>query len=149
MNDLYHFEDFTIGRTFAFGAYTVTKDEIFEFARAFDPQPHHLDEEAANAYMLKGLSASGWHVCAMTMRMFAEGIILKTANRGGVGCDEARWVKPVRPGDLLRLEVVVRAAKESPRHPGVGFVTFDCNVFNQREQVAMVSMTPIILKRGA
>ena len=54
MNDLYHFEDFTIGRRFAFGAYTVTKDEIFEFARAFDPQPHHLDEDAANASMLKG-----------------------------------------------------------------------------------------------
>lgn len=148
MSALYHFEDFTIGRTFAFGQYEVTKEEIFEFARAYDPQPHHLDEDAAGASLLKGLSASGWHVCAMTMRMFAEGLILKTVNRGGVGSDEARWMKPVRPGDVLRLEVVVRAAKESTKIPDAGFVTFDCHVFNQREQVAMVSMTPIILKRG-
>ncbi|SRR5665213_37177 len=146
MAELLHFEDFTVGRKFACGPYAVTKEEILEFAREFDPQPHHLDEDAANKSMLKGLSASGFHVCAMTMRMFADGVILKTANRGGAGVREVRWMKPVRPGDVLRLDVEVADAKPSASKP-VGFVTFDCRVFNQREQVALVSMTPIVAKR--
>jgi acyl dehydratase len=146
MSDLLHFEDFPVGRKFACGPYEVTKEEIFEFAGEFDPQPHHLDEEAAKKSMLKGLSASGFHVCAMTMRMFADGVILKTANRGGAGAREVRWMKPVRPGDVLRLDVEVAEAKPSASKP-IGFVTFDCRVFNQREQVALVSMTPIVAKR--
>ena len=147
MADLWHFEDFPIGRVFACGTYAVTKEEIFEFAREFDPQPHHLDEEAAKHSMLKGLSASGWHVCAMTMRMFADGVILKAANRGGAGAREARWMKPVRPGDVLRVEAEVVEVKSSISKP-IGFVTFDCRVFNQDEQVALVSMTPIIARRS-
>ena len=70
MNELLHFEDFTVGRTFDCGPYHVTKEEIVEYAREFDPQPHHLDEEAAKKSILGGLAASGWHTCAMTMRMF-------------------------------------------------------------------------------
>lgn len=147
MQDLLHFEDFPAGRRFDCGPYTVTKEEIFEFAREFDPQPHHLDEEAAQKSMLKGLSASGFHVCAMTMRMFADGVILKTANRGGAGAREVRWMKPVRPEDVLRLEAEVAEAKASSNKP-VGYVTFDCRVFNQREQVALVSMTPIVARRA-
>jgi len=147
MTDLFHFEDFSVGRTFECGSYEVTKEEIFEFARQFDPQPHHLDEEAAKHSLLGGLSASGWHVCAMVMRMFADGIILKTANRGGAGAREARWMKPVRPGDVLRLDVEVVDAKASQSKP-IGFVTFDCRVFSQTEQVALVSMTPIVARRA-
>jgi acyl dehydratase len=147
MSELLHFEDFPVGCTFACGPYEVTREEIFEFAGEFDPQPHHLDEEAAKKSMLGGLSASGWHVCAMTMRMFADGIILRNANRGGAGAREARWMKPVRPGDVLRLEVEVVEAKASQSKP-IGFVTFDCRVFNQTEQVALVSMTPIVARRA-
>jgi acyl dehydratase len=146
MTDLLHFEDFPVGRTFECGPYTVSKEEIFDFAAEFDPQPHHLDEDAAKKSLLGGLSASGWHVCAMTMRMFADGIILKTANRGGAGAREGRWMKPVRPGDVLRLEVEVVDAKPSQSKP-FGFVTFDCRVFNQSEQVALVSMTPVVARR--
>jgi acyl dehydratase len=146
MTELLHFEDFPVGRTFACGPYDVTKEEIFEFASQFDPQPHHLDEDAANKSMLKGLSASGWHVCAITMRMFADGVILKSASRGGAGAREARWIKPVRPGDVLRLEVEVMEARPSQSKP-IGFVTFDCRVFNQSEQVALVSMTPVVARR--
>lgn len=144
--DLLYFEDFSVGRVFPCGPYHVTREEIFEFASEFDPQPHHLDEEAAKLSMLKGLSASGWHVCAMTMRMLADGVILKAANRGGAGAREARWMKPVRPGDTLRLEAEVVEAKASQSKP-VGFVTFDCRVFNATEQVALVSMTPILARR--
>ena len=147
MSELWHFEDFPLGRTFACGPYEVTKEEIFEFAREFDPQPHHLDEEAAKHSMLKGLSASGWHVCAMTMRILADGILSKAVGLGGVGSREARWMKPVRPGDILRVEAEVVEARSSASKP-VGFVTFDCRVFNQTEQVAMISMTPIIGRRA-
>lgn len=147
MAALLHFEDMTAGRVFACGPYHLTKDEVFAFAREFDPQPHHLDEEAANRSMLKGLSASGWHVCAIAMRMFCDGVILKADNKGGAGAREARWMKPVRPGDTLRMEAEVMEAKPSSSKP-IGFVTFDCRLYNERdEQVALVSMTPIIGKR--
>jgi acyl dehydratase len=146
MSDLLHFEDFPVGRVFPCGPYTVGRDEIFEFAREFDPQPHHLDEDAAKASMLKGLSASGWHVCAMAMRMLADGVILKAANRGGAGAREARWMKPVRPGDVLRMEAEVVEAKPSQSKP-IGFVTLDCRLYNAIGQVALISMTPIIARR--
>lgn len=147
MTDILHFGDFHIGQTFSFGHYAVTKEEIFEFAQQFDPQPHHLDEEAGKETILGGLSASGWHVCAMTMRMMVDGLVSRMAGRGGVGSREARWMRPVRPGDVLRLEVEVTDLREPKSMPDVGFVTFDARVFNQREQVAMIAMTPIVAKR--
>ncbi|HSM95205.1 MAG TPA: MaoC family dehydratase [Rhizomicrobium sp.] len=146
MSERLHFEDFTVGRVFDCGPYDVTKEEVFEFAREFDPQPHHLDEESAKHSMLKGLSASGWHVCAMAMRMLADGVLNKAVGLGGVGSREARWMKPVRPGDTLRVEAEVVDAKPSGSKP-FGLVTLDCRVFNQTEQVAMISMTPIIGRR--
>ena len=148
MTDTLHFEDFHLGQTFAFGHYEVTKDETVEFAQQFDPQPHHLDEEAGKKTILGGLSASGWHVCSMVMRMMVDGLVCRMANRGGVGAREGRWMKPVRPGDVLRLEVEVAELKEPKSLPDVGLVTFDARVFNQREQVAFLSMTTIVAKRG-
>ncbi|HVZ69626.1 MAG TPA: MaoC family dehydratase [Rhizomicrobium sp.] len=145
--DLQKFEDFPVGRVIDCGTYRVTKDEILEFARQFDPQPHHLDDEAGKKTMLGGLSASGWHVCAIAMRLFAEGVVLNADNKGGAGAREARWMKPVRPNDLLRMEAHVVEAKPSQSKP-FGFVTFECRIFNEREQVAMVSMTPIIGRRA-
>lgn len=145
--DLQKFEDFPVGRVIDCGSYRVTKDEILEFARQFDPQPHHLDEEAGKASILGGLSASGWHICAIAMRLFAEGVVLKADNKGGAGAREARWMKPVRPNDLLRMEAHVVDAKPSQSKP-FGFVTFECRLFNEKEQVAMVSMTPIIGRRS-
>ncbi|MBV8976875.1 MAG: MaoC family dehydratase [Alphaproteobacteria bacterium] len=146
MTTLLHFEDFTLGRSFAGGPYSVTRDEILEFAREFDPQPHHLDEEAAKHSLLGGLAASGWHTCAMTMRMFADALIPLAAARGGIGSPEGRWMKPVRPGDVLRLEAEVIETKATSKP--FGFVTFACKVFNQREQVALIAMTPIIATRS-
>jgi acyl dehydratase len=146
---LLHFEDFRTGQTFAFGHYDVTKDEIVAFAREFDPQPHHLDEEAGNRSLLGGLAASGWHICAMTMRMVVDGLISKAANRGGVGADECRWMKSVKPGDVLRMEVEVLETRPSKNMPRIGLVRLACRVFNQREQVALLNMTPILARRGA
>jgi acyl dehydratase len=145
--ELQTFEDFPVGRVVDCGIYRVSKDEILDFARQFDPQPHHLDEEAGKKSILGGLAASGWHVCAIAMRLFAEGVVLKADNKGGAGAREARWMKPVRPNDLLRMEAEVVEAKPSQSKP-FGFVTFECRIYNAREQVAMVSMTPIIGRRA-
>lgn len=148
MTDLLHYEDFHEGQSFSFGRYEVTKEEIVAFAREFDAQPQHLDEEAGRRSILGGLAASGWHVCAMTMRMLCDGLILEAAGRGGVGADECRWMKPVRPGDVLRLEVDVLETRSSRSLPDAGFVRLSCRVFNQREQVALLNTTPIIGRRG-
>jgi acyl dehydratase len=135
-----------VGRVVDCGTYRVGKDEILDFAGQFDPQPHHLDEEAGKQSILGGLSASGWHVCAIAMRLFADAVVLKADNKGGAGAREARWMKPVRPNDLLRMEAEVVEAKPSQSKP-FGFVTFECRIYNEREQVAMISMTPIIGRR--
>jgi acyl dehydratase len=144
--ELQVFEDFPIGRVIDCGTYRVSKDEILDFARQFDPQPHHLDEEAGKQSILGGLSASGWHVCAIAMRLFADAVVLKADNKGGAGAREARWMKPVRPNDLLRIEAEVVETKPSQSKP-FGFVTFECRIYSEREQVAMISMTPIIGRR--
>ncbi|HTW33471.1 MAG TPA: MaoC family dehydratase [Rhizomicrobium sp.] len=148
-NKLLHFEDFAVGRKFVGGPYRVTKDEIFEFAREFDPQPHHLDEEAAKQSMLGGLSASGWQVSAIAMRLFADAVILKTANLGGPGCDDGRWMKPVRPGDVLMFETEVLSVKAPASRPEFGFVKFVWRLFNQRGQVAEFVVTTMPARRGA
>jgi acyl dehydratase len=145
---LLHFEDFTPGQKFFGGPYPVSKEEILAFARAFDPQPHHLDEEAGKKSMLGGLSASGWHVCAISMRMFAETMLLKMVNRGGPGCEDCRWIKPVRPNDVLMLEAEVRETKAPSSRPEFGFVKFTWRVFNQRGQVAELVVTTMPARRG-
>jgi acyl dehydratase len=147
--ELLHFEDFTVGRKFFGGPYRVSKEEIIDFAREFDPQPHHLDEEAGKRSMLGGLAASGWHVSALGMRLFADAVILKTANRGGPGCEEGRWMRPVKPGDVLMLETEVLSARESASRPEFGFVRFAWRLFNQRGQVAEFVITAMPARRGA
>jgi acyl dehydratase len=147
MNELLHFEDFSVGRVFDCGTFLLTREDIFEYAREFDPQPHHLDEEAAKRSLLKELAASGWQVCAIAMRLLAEGVILKARNLGGVGAREARWMKPARAGQTLRMEAEVVEAKPSGSKP-FGFVTLECRMYDDREQIAMISMTPIVAKRA-
>jgi acyl dehydratase len=148
MNNLLHYEDFPPGRVFDCGTYHVSKDEILEFARQFDPQPHHLDEEAGKKSLLGGLSASGWHVCSIAMRMFADAVILKSANRGGPGAPEGRWLRPVRPGDILRMEAHVLEARISNSRPGIGLVTFEWKLFNATEQVTSVTVITMPARRS-
>jgi acyl dehydratase len=141
-----YFEDFYAGQKFAFGDYELPKEKILAFARAFDPQPHHLDEAAASQTLLGGLSASGWQVGAIAMRLCAEHLLNHTHAAGGTGVDECRWLKPARADDILRLEVEVVAVSPHPRRP-VGFVKMAWNLFNQREKVAHIVTTPIIARR--
>ena len=95
------FEDFTPGETATYGAWPVTREEIVDYARQFDPQPFHLDEEAGRASLLGGLSASGWHSAALLMRMTCEGWLNRSTGLGSPGIDELRWMKPVLAGDTL------------------------------------------------
>ena len=106
------FEDFPPGHFGTFGPRHVTREEILAFAAEFDPQPMHLDEAAANASMLKGLSGSGWHLCSIMMRMMFDGFIGRTASLGSPGVNEMRWLAPLRPGDDLTLDVEVAEAQD-------------------------------------
>ena len=105
------FEDFKPGHFGRFGPRHVTREEILAFAAEFDPQPMHLDEEAAKRSMLKGLSGSGWHLGSIIMRMMFDGFIGRTASMGSPGVNELRWLAPLRPGDDLTLDVEVAEAR--------------------------------------
>ncbi len=147
---LLHFEDFAPGQKLALDtSYQVTKEEIIAFAQQYDPQPHHLDEEAAKKTLLGGLAASGWHVCAMTMRMIVEGLVSKAASQGAGGMEECRWLKPVRPGDVLRLELEVLETRAPTSRDDIGFVKIRWDVFNQTERVATMVSSPMLRRRKA
>jgi acyl dehydratase len=143
------FEDFKIGHFGTFGPRHVTREDILAFAAEFDPQPMHLDEEAAKRSMLKGLSGSGWHLGSLTMRMLADGFISRTASLGSPGVNEMRWLAPLRPGDDLTLDVDVVEARVSRSRPTTGIVTFKCTVRNAAGVVLCEMESPIIVGRRA
>jgi acyl dehydratase len=143
------FEDFKIGHFGTFGPRHVTREDILAFAAEFDPQPMHLDEEAAKRSMLKGLSGSGWHLGSLTMRMLADGFISRTASLGSPGVNEMRWLAPLRPGDDLTLDVDVVEARISRSRPTTGIVTFKCTVRNAAGVVLCEMESPIIVGRRA
>lgn len=141
------FEDFPRGHFGTFGPRHVTREEIIAFAREYDPQPMHLDDAAANASMLKGLSGSGWHLCSLVMRMMFDGFIGRTESLGSPGVDEMRWLAPFRPGDDLTLDVEIAQARVSKSRPATGIVTFKCSVRNAAGQLLAEMVSPIIVKR--
>jgi acyl dehydratase len=131
-----YWEDYTPGRVFAHGPRLVTREEIIAFAAEFDPQPMHLDEDAARGTMLGGLAASGWHSCAMLMRLMTDGFLGDSSSMGAPGVDELRWLKPVRPGDQLTLRSEVVEARAS-RRPERGFVKFRQALLNQAGETVL------------
>jgi len=141
------FEDFTQGRFGSFGPRHVSREDIIGFATEFDPQPMHLDEDAARESMLRGLSGSGWHLCALMMRMLFDGFIGRTASLGSPGVNEVRWLSPLRPGDDLTLDVDVIEARVSNSRPETGIVTFKSTVRNQAGEALCEMVSPIIVKR--
>jgi acyl dehydratase len=143
------FEDFPPGHFGQFGPRRVTREEILAFAAEFDPQPMHLDEEAASRSMLKGLSASGWHLCSIMMRMIFDGYIGCTASLGSPGVNELRWLAPLRPGDELTIDVEVAEARISRSRPDTGIVTFKTVARNAAGQALCEWISPIIVKRRA
>jgi acyl dehydratase len=134
MTDRYHWEDFPAGLVRDFGGMPVTREAVVEFARQFDPQPFHLDEGAAGEGLFGSLCASGWHTCAMAMRMMCDAYLLDSASLGSPGLDTLRWLKPVFPGDTLRVRMEVLQARPMVSKPGVGLVRTRWEVRNQHDE---------------
>lgn len=147
MAERIHFEDFREGQVFELGTYKVTAEEIVAFAREYDPQPMHVDEEAASKTMMGGLIASGWHTCAIAMRLLVDGLFNRSTSIGGVSVDDARWHKPVRPNDMLRGRAEVIGLRPSSKG-GRGFVNFKCELFRGDEKVLSFTTWPIFATRG-
>lgn len=138
-----YFEDIEVGTKASFGHYDVTREEVLEFARKYDPQPFHLDDEAAARTHFGRLSASGWHSCAMTMAMLVEYMKgHESAGLGSPGVDEIRWLKPVYPGDTLRCETEVIEKRPSTSRPEMGSFRSRLTVLNQ-DEVPVLSMVSI------
>lgn len=144
------YEDLVEGGTIALGIKTVSAQEVIEFASEFDAQPMHLDEEAGKASILGGLGASGWHTCAMFMRMMCDGFLLDSTSQGSPGIDYVRWKRPVLAGDTLTGTGTVIARRLSKSKPGLGFVTLRAALTNQRgETVFEQENTGMFLTRDA
>ena len=139
-----YFEEFNVGDKFSSGGVTFTESEIVRFALQYDPQPFHIDVEAANNSPFKGLIASGFQTLALVFRMYIQEGMLKQG-MGSPGMDELRWLLPVRPGDTLHMEVEVLGTKASSSRSDRGYVEKLCTVVNQRsEKVMTVRVTQII-----
>lgn len=131
------FESFEVGQVQRFGSYEVTREEVIEFASKYDPQFFHLDDEMAKSSLFGGLCASGWHTCAMTMRMIVENMNTKGRGLGSPGVDELRFTKPVYPGDVLSVTSTVVGLSEPKSRPEIGFVTSRVEVSNDKGEVVM------------
>lgn len=136
----WYWEDFPVGNVREFGAYEVTREAVLAFASQFDPQPFHLDDEAAKASLFGALSASGWHTCAMAMRMMCDDYLLESSSLGSPGIDNLRWSKPVFPGDTLSVRLTVLETRPMGSRPHVGLVQSQWEVMNQH-RVVVLSMT--------
>ncbi len=132
-----YWEDFKVGEVEQIGGKRVDKDEIIAFARQYDPQPFHIDEAAAKQSMYGGLIASGWHTCAMVMRMMCDAYMLRSASVGSPGIDNLKWLKPVRPGDTINARRTTLETRESKSKPDIGIVNNLWEVFNQDGEMVM------------
>lgn len=133
-----HFEDIEIGSRQSFGRYEVTREEVVDYASRYDPQPFHLDDEAAARTHFGRLAASGWHTCAMTMRMLVDNMsTVQQAGLGSPGIDNLRWVKPVYPGDVLRCETEVVDKRRSKSRSDMGLFKSRCRTFNQDGELVL------------
>lgn len=137
-DDLKYYEDLVVGSKASFGHYEVTREEVMEFAAKYDPQPFHLDDDAAARTFFGRLSASGWHTAAMTMRMAVDNMKNnRQAGLGSPGIDELKWIKPVYPGDTLRCESELLDKRLSASRPDMGITKGRTTVFNQHDEVVM------------
>lgn len=132
-----YWEDFQPGAVREFGNTTVTREAIIAFAKDFDPQPFHLDEEAGRNSVLGGLCASGWHTCALAMRMMCDDYLLESASLGSPGVENVKWLKPVYPGDTLRVRLHITEARLMASRPTAGLVRSRWQILNQRDEAVL------------
>jgi acyl dehydratase len=145
-----YWEDFSPGSVSEFGPRLVTRDEIVEFAAAFDPQPMHLDEAAARASMLGSLAASGWHSCCLLMRMISDGFLGQSHFLGAPGVDEVRWLRPLRAGESVIVRTTVLETRASRSRPQLGFVKFLFELLDSSGAVLMtLTVSPMFGRRDA
>jgi acyl dehydratase len=132
-----YFEDYTHGSVYEFGPMRVDEEEMIEFARRYDPQPYHVDPEAARESAFGGLIASGWFTAALTMRLLVDHYISRVASMGSPSAGEVHWLRPVRPADELSLRVEILEARRSESKPDRGIVRAFVEVLNQHREVVM------------
>ena len=142
-----YLEDFAVGQTFGSGRARIDAARIKAFASEFDPQPFHLDEEAARTSIFQGLAASGWHTAALTMRLLVESELRPAGGLIGAGFDEFRWPRPVRPGDELRVESEVLEVRPSKSRPGQGLVKVRMTTLNQDGEAVQIMIANIVVPR--
>ena len=143
-----YFEDLVVGAEREFGTYAVTREEVIEFARKFDPQPFHLSDEAASQTHFGRLAASGWHTAAMTMAVIARKVTEeKQAGLGSPGIDELRWKKPVYPGDTLHVRGKILEKTPSRSRPDMGSFRTQTTVTNQHGEVVMTFISIVLMRR--
>ena len=135
---VHYLEDFAAGQVFKTGKHRVDKEQIFTFARQFDPQPFHTDEEAARKSPFQGLAASGWHTAAMTMRLMVDGEFKPAGGILGVGFDDLSWPRPVRPRDELHAHSEILEVRPSKSKPDRGTVRVRTTTFNQNGEPVMI-----------
>jgi len=131
----WYFEDFEVGQVIDVGTVTASEAEIVDFATRFDPQPFHVDKEAAAASIYGGIIASGWHTCGMMMRLIVDKFLIRAASLGSPGIDEIRWIKPVRGGDTLRVALTVLETRPSASKPDRGVIVTSWEAKNQRGEL--------------
>lgn len=132
-----YWEDFHVGQVREFGRYPVTREAVLAFARDFDPQPFHLDDAAAERSLFGRLCASGWHTCAMAMRMMCDAYLHDAASLGSPGLEQLRWSHPVYPGDTLSMRLTVLESRPLASRPGVGLVRSHWEVMNQDGMIVL------------
>jgi acyl dehydratase len=142
-----YLEDFTVGQTFGSGRLRIDAEQITTFAAAFDPQPFHLDEEAARGTIFRGLAASGWHTAAVTMRLLVESDLTPAGGIVGAGFDACRWPRPVRPGDELRVESEVLEVRPSKSRPDQGLIKVRTTTLNQHGEAVQVLIGNLVVRR--
>lgn len=131
-----YFEDFQEGESLELGQKTMNKEEIIRFAEEFDPQPFHLDEEAAKKSLFGKVAASGWHTASVFMRLYVDNVLNHSASLGAPGIEKLRWLKPVYPGDTLTAKYFIKNKRVSEKRPEVGIIYGEAQMFNQNgEQV--------------
>jgi acyl dehydratase len=147
MSKVYYLDDFTVGQVFATGRLKIDAGQIKAFAKQFDPQPFHLDEEAAKNSMFSGLAASGWHTAALTMRLMAEGEFKPAGGIIGVGFDELSWSRPVRPGDELHAKSEILDVRPSKSRPDRGLIRVRTTTYNQNDEAVQSFVGNLIVPR--
>jgi acyl dehydratase len=142
-----YLDDLAPGQVYPLGRRTLSRDEIVAFAREWDPQPFHLDEDVAKGSIYGGLIASGWHTVCVFMRLFADGLLSRAAALGSPGVDELRWLRPVRPGDTLEARLEILEVRPSRSRPDRGSVRARCMVTNQAGNEVLTMQAVLLFGR--